>query len=138
MRGLWEALMEVEPGRRLGVEHEARWLNLAGFCLRPGYGLAVDDWRVAQVWRLLPGAIAFPKNELCRAEWWILWRRLAGGLSAGQQKTLAEPLIADWRTWFRKGGSNVKGRWPTFQFGPARVRRSLAAARFAGAAARRR
>ena len=118
MRGLWEALMEVEEGRRISVDHEARWLNLAGFCLRPGYGLAVDDWRVAQVWRLLPGAIAFPKNELCRAEWWILWRRLAGGLSGGQQKTLAEPLIADWRTWFRKSGSNVKGRWPTFQFGP--------------------
>jgi molecular chaperone DnaK (HSP70) len=118
MRGLWEALMEVEDGRRISVDHEARWLNLAGFCLRPGYGLAVDDWRVAQVWRLLPGAIAFPKNELCRAEWWILWRRLAGGLSAGQQKTLAEPLVADWRTWFRKSGSNVKGRWPTFQFGP--------------------
>ena len=118
MRGFWETLMEVEAGRRISVEHEARWLNAVGFCLRPGYGLAVDDWRVAQVWRLLPGAIAFPKNELCRAEWWILWRRLAGGLSAGQQKTLAEPLVADWRTWFRKSGSNVKGRWPTFQFGP--------------------
>ncbi len=110
--------MEVEDGRRISVEHEARWLNLAGFCLRPGYGLAVDDWRVAQVWRLLPDGIAFSKNELCRAEWWIFWRRLAGGLSAGQQKTLAEPLVADWRTWFRKSGSNVKGRWPTFQFGP--------------------
>jgi molecular chaperone DnaK (HSP70) len=118
MRGWWEALIEVEQGRRISTEHEARWLNAVGFCLRPGYGLAVDDWRVAQVWRLMPGAIAFPKNELCRAEWWVLWRRLAGGLTAGQQKTLAEPLVADWRTWFRKGGSNVRGRWPTFQFGP--------------------
>jgi hypothetical protein len=118
MRALWETLMEVESGRRISVEHESRWLSLAGFCLRPGYGLAVDDWRVAQTWKLYPAGLAFPKNELCRAEWWILWRRVAGGLSAGQQATLAEPLLADWRTYLRKGGSGVRGRSPTFQFGP--------------------
>ena len=118
MRGFWETLMEVEAGRRIGVEHESRWLNLTGFCLRPGYGLAVDDWRVAQLWRLYPAGVYFPKNELCRAEWWILWRRVAGGLTAGQQATLADPLVADWRTYLRKAGSGVKGRSPTFQFGP--------------------
>jgi hypothetical protein len=118
MRAFWETLMEVEAGRRIGVEHEARWLSLAGFCLRPGYGLAVDDWRVAQLWRLYLAGVEFPKNELCRAEWWILWRRVAGGLSAGQQATLADPLIADWRTWLRKSGSGVRGRSPNFQFGP--------------------
>jgi hypothetical protein len=115
---MWDSLFEVEDGRRISDAHEARWLNFAGYCLRPGYGLAADDWRIGQMWKLLPGGIFFPKNELCRAEWWILWRRLAGGLSAGQQRTLAEPLIADWRTFFRKGGSNVRGRAPEFQFGP--------------------
>ena len=54
----------------------------------------MDDWRVAQVWRLFEQKVAHPKNEPCRAEWWILWRRLAGGLTAGQQSTLAEPLVA--------------------------------------------
>lgn len=117
MRSFWQTLMEVEAGRQISDVHEARWLNLAGFCLRPGYGLAADDWRIAQTWKLLPSAIIHSRNELCRAEWWILWRRLAGGLGAGQQQTLAEPLIADWRNWIRKGGVNVKGRWPTFQFG---------------------
>ncbi|MDB5173697.1 MAG: Chaperone protein DnaK, partial [Phycisphaerales bacterium] len=118
LRGMWEGLMEVEASRRISDVHEARWLNLAGFCLRPGYGLAADDWRVAQMWKLLPAGVIHPKNELVRAEWWILWRRLAGGFSAGQQRTLAEPLIADWRLWFRKAGSNVFGRTRTFQFGP--------------------
>jgi hypothetical protein len=118
MRAFWETLMEVEAGRRISVEHEARWLSLTGFCLRPGYGLAVDDWRVSQLWRLYPAGVQFPKNELCRAEWWILWRRVAGGLSAGQQATLADPLVADWRTWLRKSGSAVRGRSPNFQFGP--------------------
>ena len=68
MRGFWETLNEVEAGRRLSVEHEARWLGLAGFSLRPGYGLAVDDWRVGQMWKLTPQELAFPKNEGVRAE----------------------------------------------------------------------
>ena len=51
LRRMWEMLMEVETGRRKSPAHEARWLNLLGFALRPGYGFAVDDWRVAQTWR---------------------------------------------------------------------------------------
>ncbi len=116
MRGLWETLMECEPARKLSAEHEARWLSLAGFCLRPGYGLAVDDWRVGQMWRLFSGGLRFPKNELNRAEWWILWRRVAGGLTPGQQTTLADPLIADLRALARKAG-HVRPRLAEFQFG---------------------
>jgi hypothetical protein len=118
MRSLWETLMEVEPARRHSIEHEARWLNLTGFCLRPGYGLALDDWRVGQTWSLYGNKIVHPRNELCRAEWWVFWRRLAGGLSRGQQQTLADPLLAAWRTYSRKTGSNIKWNSPTFQFGP--------------------
>jgi hypothetical protein len=118
MRSLWEVLLPLEPARNISAEHEARWLNLIGFCLRPGYGLPVDDWRVGQVWRHFSGGVRFAKNEQNRAEWWILWRRLAGGLTAGQQNTLAEPLLADWRNYFRKNGVGAKGRSPEFQFGP--------------------
>ena len=110
--------MEVETGRKLSDVHEARWLNLAGFCLRPGYGLAVDDWRVAQTWRLYGGRVQFVKNELVRAEWWILWRRLAGGLSAGQQQTLAQPLLGAMRDRIRMPGSGGRNREPAYQFGP--------------------
>jgi hypothetical protein len=122
MRGFWETLLDVAPGRAISVDHEARWLSLTGFCLRPGYGLAVDDWRVAQMWRLFPAELTHHKNEMVRGEWWVLWRRLAGGLSAGQQTTLCDPLLAAWRTFARKlsGGGGAKIRWQakTFQFGP--------------------
>ncbi|HUY33671.1 MAG TPA: Hsp70 family protein [Pirellulales bacterium] len=93
LRSLWESLVEVEPGRRRSAEHEARWMYLLGFALRPGYGLAVDDWRVQQTWRLLQGKRAY-HTPACRTEWWILWRRIAGGLTPGQQGFLAEPLLA--------------------------------------------
>ena len=85
LRNFWEALVEMEPGRRRSAEHETRWLYLFGFSLRPGYGLAVDDWRVAQTWRLLQGK-RIHHTPACRVEWLILWRRIAGGLSAGQPR----------------------------------------------------
>jgi hypothetical protein len=31
------------------AEHERLWLNLAGYCLRPGLGDALDDWRIEQL-----------------------------------------------------------------------------------------
>ena len=96
-RRIWEALMEVEPGRRRSAVHEARWLNLLGFALRPGYGLAVDDWRVAQTWTTLQGKFAHASANV-RVEGWILWRRIGGGLAAGQQQALADPLLGPVRS----------------------------------------
>jgi len=109
MRTFWESLMAVGEGRRLGAEYEARWLNLLGFSLRPGYGLAVDDWRAAQTWRLFPGRVVHEKNEMCRAEWWVLWRRIAGGLAYGQQQTVGDPLVAALRNYLRKNSAKAAG-----------------------------
>ncbi len=91
-RRMWETLMEFEPGRRRSATHETRWLNLLGFSLRPGYGLAVDDWRVAQTWTTLQGRFVHASANVLM-EGWILWRRIAGGLVPGQQQALAEPLL---------------------------------------------
>lgn len=112
LRELWETLMEVEPGRRLSAVYEARWLSLLGFALRPGYGMAVDDWRVAQTRRLLSGLVH--NNPATRAEWMILWRRIAGGLPAGQQRALADPLIATVRQRIR---ARAQGRGTDYKPG---------------------
>ncbi|MGO9114976.1 MAG: Hsp70 family protein [Thermoguttaceae bacterium] len=115
-RRLWEALIDSESGRRKSPVHEARWLNLLGFSLRPGYGLAVDDWRVAETWRLVQGKLVHP-SVASRLEGWILWRRIGGGLLAGQQQALAEPLLGPIRGLHRLvvGG---KGRGGDFGFQP--------------------
>jgi molecular chaperone DnaK (HSP70) len=105
LREIWEALMEAEAGRKQSPQHESRWLSLLGFALRPGYGMAVDDWRVAQTRRLLSSLVF--NNPASRAEWWILWRRIAGGLLAGQQRALAQPPIAEIRNAHR---ALAKGR----------------------------
>lgn len=119
LRRCWEELLKVEPGRKKSVLHEARWLNLLGFSLRPGYGIAVDDWRVAQTWKI--SKVQHGGNELCRAEWWILWRRVAGGLVPGQQRILADPLVAALRARFRAEKTSSRAKTSSsaeFKFGP--------------------
>src|SRR4051794_19363814 len=107
-------LMELEPGRRKSPAHEARWLNLLGYALRPGYGLAVDDWRVAETWKTVQGKLAFAAAT-SRTESLILWRRITGGLTQGQQRAIAEPLLATVRTLYkRQTGGAGKGADPAF------------------------
>ncbi len=113
LRRIWEALIEFESGRKKSAVHEARWLNLLGYTLRPGYGMAVDDWRVAESWRLVAGKLAH-QAATSRTESLILWRRIGGGLTAGQQKALAEPMLGTIRALHKrfassgtKGGDNL-------------------------------
>jgi len=116
LRRIWEALIELEAGRRKSAVHEARWLNLLGYALRPGYGLAVDDWRVSETWKTVQGKLAHAAAT-SRTESLILWRRIAGGLTSGQQRALAEPLIATVRSIHKRFAS--AGAKPTEgQFSP--------------------
>ncbi|TWU24994.1 Chaperone protein DnaK [Novipirellula galeiformis] len=101
LRDQWQFLFDHQQGRRKSAQHESRWLNHVGFCLRPGYGVAVDDWRVSQVWRTVHNKLAFPAAS-SRTESMILWRRIAGGLTAGQQAQLAAPWISALKNGTRK------------------------------------
>jgi molecular chaperone DnaK (HSP70) len=91
-RALFDAALEVEEERRRSPDHEARWLNLCGFCLRPGHGAPLDEWRSRQMWRIFNLGLAHEKAEACRLSWWILWRRIAGGLTQGQQEQIYDRL----------------------------------------------
>ncbi|MFG0262910.1 MAG: molecular chaperone Hsp70, partial [Novipirellula sp. JB048] len=101
LRDQWQFMFDHAQGRRKSAQHEARWLNHVGYCLRPGYGVAVDDWRVSQVWRTVHNKLAFPAAS-SRTESMILWRRIAGGLTAGQQAQLAAPWISVLKNGSRK------------------------------------
>jgi len=90
LRQLFDALMLRARGRRRSAEHERVWLNLAGYCLRPGYGDALDPWRIEQLWALFDAGVQHHKDNQVCAEWWTLWRRVAGGLSVEQQLRLLD------------------------------------------------
>ncbi len=88
LRTLFNTLLEGEKYRRRSEAHEKVWLSLTGFCLRPGFGYPLDDWRVEQVWKTYPHSIQFVNETQNWAEWWTLWRRIAGGLSVTAQETI--------------------------------------------------
>ena len=84
-RALFDVVFELEEERKRSAHHEARWLHLAGFCLRPGSGAPLDDWRSRQMWRIFNEDVVHGRNEQCRVGWWITWRRIAAGLGKGHQ-----------------------------------------------------
>ena len=95
VRKLWDVLWQVEPGRAASPQHEARWLNLSGFLLRPGFGAEMDEWRIQQLWKAKSTGLRFGKAAQSRAEWWNMWKRVAGGLSRQQQGQLHNE-VAPW------------------------------------------
>jgi molecular chaperone DnaK (HSP70) len=90
IRTLWDVVWTLENARARSPEHEARWLNLAGFLLRPGFGDPGDEIRIDKLWRVLGADVKHPRAVQCRAELWNLWKRVAGGLNARQQQHLLE------------------------------------------------
>jgi molecular chaperone DnaK (HSP70) len=81
LRAWWEPLRDLAEQRLKGAQHESRWFNLAGFSLRPGRGYPLDEVRLKALWPIFHQGIKHTKDLQCWAEWWILWRRVAAGLS---------------------------------------------------------
>ncbi|HEX3765105.1 MAG TPA: Hsp70 family protein [Kofleriaceae bacterium] len=91
-RALFDALGEVAAERKKTPDHEQRWLNLAGFLLRPGTGAPLDTWRTRVLWGVFNENLAHPRSEPGKLAWWIIWRRIAGGLAKGQQEQIFDRL----------------------------------------------
>ncbi len=102
LRALWEPLKDLRGGRGKSAAHEARWYNLVGFTLRPGLGYPLDDWRVKETWRLFNAGIVHDKDDPCKLEWWILWRRVSGGLTRTQQDELFKRIAPHFLPTFAK------------------------------------
>jgi molecular chaperone DnaK (HSP70) len=98
IRALWTPLWECSGNRGASPEHEAAWLGLAGILLRPGFGDPLDPGRIENLWTVFRGGMAFEDELWSRVGWWVMWRRVSGGLSRGQQlelsNRLAPPLLS--------------------------------------------
>jgi molecular chaperone DnaK (HSP70) len=92
LRRMTEQLLALAGARRRSALHESRWLNLTGFCLRPGFGEALDVHRVQGLWKIHHAGPLHKKDPQVRSEWWVLWRRVAGGLGSSQQRQLLQDL----------------------------------------------
>jgi molecular chaperone DnaK (HSP70) len=81
LRELWGALHAGAGKRRRSADHERVWFQLTGYTLRPGFGYPLDEWRSEQTAGLFAPGVAFHKEKPVWTEFWVMWRRIAGGLS---------------------------------------------------------
>ncbi|MDN7932450.1 Hsp70 family protein [Burkholderia metallica] len=91
-RELFDALLARARRRRRSADHERAWLNLAGYCLRPGFGHPLDAWRIEQLWPLFDDGIQYVNDGQVWSEWWTLWRRVAGGLDDDAQTQVRDAI----------------------------------------------
>jgi molecular chaperone DnaK (HSP70) len=94
IRQLADALLQVKESRGRSPGHEVRWLNLTGFCVRPGFGSATDGWRIGELRKVYAAGLAFSRDVQCQVEWLVLWQRVAAGFTAGHQRELAQRVGA--------------------------------------------
>jgi molecular chaperone DnaK (HSP70) len=92
IRQLADAFLAAADGRKKSPAYEIRWLNLCGFCLRPGFGYPGDDFRLEQARRIYASGLTHSNQVQCEVEWWIFWGRLAGGLNRNQQTDVYQRL----------------------------------------------
>jgi hypothetical protein len=91
LRELYGALFANVKRRRRSAAHERVWLNLAGYTLRPGFGYPLDEWRVKELFAgVFKAEIQYVPESQNWAEWWILWRRVAGGLTPEMQEKILD------------------------------------------------
>jgi hypothetical protein len=92
IRRLADRLLELADGRKRSAAHELRWLNLCGFCLRPGFGFPGDEFRIEQARRVYAEGLRFPNQVQNEIDWWIFCGRVAGGLNKNQQTDIFQRL----------------------------------------------
>ncbi len=92
IRQLGDAFLAAAGGRKKSPAYESRWLNLCGFCLRPGFGYPGDDLRIEQARRVYAGGLTFGNQAQCEIDWWIFWGRVAGGLNRNQQTDIYQRI----------------------------------------------
>jgi molecular chaperone DnaK (HSP70) len=93
LRALWEPLRDLMEQRLKSPRHESRWLNLAGYCLRPGIGYPLDEVRIKALWPVFHAGVRHTKDVQCWVEWWVLWRRVAAGLARSHHEEIYRRLV---------------------------------------------
>lgn len=94
LRSLAKELSQGAKRRRRSNRHERLWNNLMGYCLRPGFGYALDEWQVNALWEYYQQGVQFSNESQSWAEWWTLWRRVAGGLTEEAQKKIYKDVVS--------------------------------------------
>ncbi|MBI3205637.1 MAG: hsp70 family protein [Myxococcales bacterium] len=96
-RALFDVLSPHAKARRRSPDHERVFWMLAGYCLRPGYGHPLDPGRIRALSPLFEQGLVFQDEARSWQQFWIAWRRMAGGLAENLQAHIrdrVDPFLA--------------------------------------------
>ena len=96
-RQLFDCVAPKHAARRRSLDHERVFWMLVGYCLRPGFGHPQDRKRIALLAPLFGQGLSFQDEARGWQQFWIAWRRVAGGLPEDRQTELVsavEPFLA--------------------------------------------
>lgn len=96
-RLLADRLLSNTGSRRRSPNHERAYWLLLGFCMRPGFGDPGDPKRIERAWPLFEGRLGFPNEAQGWQQFFIAWRRMAGGLTEAMQESARDamdPIVA--------------------------------------------
>jgi molecular chaperone DnaK (HSP70) len=96
-RAVADRVLANTGARRRSPAHERVFWMLLGFCVRPGFGDPGDPARIERAFPLFEGRLGFPNEPQGWQQFFIAWRRLAGGLTETMQEGLRDamdPIVA--------------------------------------------
>ena len=93
IRSLWSTLSGGITRRQRSEWHEQVFYQLAGSLLRPGYGYEGDSYRIDELWKAFEMGCHRIKEKKIESQWWLMWRRVAGGLSANRQEAIYKKVF---------------------------------------------
>jgi hypothetical protein len=91
-RSLGDELLRYPATRRRSADHERVFWMLIGYCLRPGFGHPEDPTRLERLVPLFDPGLAFPQETRGWQQFFIAWRRVAGGLDETAQDRILDTL----------------------------------------------
>ena len=100
VRQLFDAWIELSGKRTGSAAQEETWLQIAGYLLRPGCGMAGDSDRVEALAQILTCPPVFPGGSV-KIQRWIAARRIAAGLDTAHASAIWTAARSEWR----EGGS---------------------------------
>ena len=102
-RALFDVRGENARARKRTADHERVFWSLSGYCLRPGFGHPLDPERARLLEPLFAERLAFAGEVRGWQQFWIAWRRVAGGLSEASQTEIRAPASR------RRDGASLAG-----------------------------
>jgi hypothetical protein len=96
-RAMFDEIIRASGARRRSPDHERAFWMLAGYTLRPGFGHPGDEARVQAVAPLFSEMLAHQGEARGWQQFWIAWRRTAGGLDERWQTSIrdeVDPFLA--------------------------------------------